>query len=235
VLAAVVVGIAGIAVPRTAAGLALQALALETAGIVLAVFLVLDGRWTWARVQQACLGGPNPCLLAFLAWIALSTVFSPLPEFSRWEALRQLGGALIYLAVVYGLSVERHLGVLQFALAAAACLAVGSASVSLRDQTTPFMEGAYQNTQLLAAFTGLVLPVLAMASAGDGLLVPLAALSGTVLATAGLLLSQNRSAWAGTLVAGRWWRDAGLAYSGLATCGGARGGGWSRAIGLPKR
>ncbi len=201
VLGAAIIGVASLAAPPGRGWLGLQALIAEAAGIVLTVFLVSHGDWTRARAFDAFCTGPNSLVLGFLGWVSLSAALSPLPDYSRTEALRHIGGAMIYFAVVHGISVRRHLGMLLLALAVATICATFGAGERLMRMDSPFISGAYQNTQLLAAFLGLILPLLVVgAVAAEWSVAQVFCQAGTIVAAAGVLLTRNRSTWIGVAV-----------------------------------
>ena len=196
------VGVATINLPNNGVWLGVKAFALEAVGIVLAVFAVSRGEWTRERVRGALAAAPNLAILAFLIWIGISAARSDLPVQSRYEAMRYLGGGLVYFAVVYGLSVRRHLGDFVAALLAAASLAALLAFINAGETNYQNIAGAFRNNQLLAAFLCLLMPVILMASQADE--EPwrkLAAQVAIVVVVAGLLVARNRSAWFGALAA----------------------------------
>jgi O-antigen ligase len=205
-LGALLIALPTVTLPSTGVWIGLKALALETVGIILAVYIVSAGQWTWPRVRAALLAAPNVAILAFLLWIAISVarpdVHPLFKQMSYFEALRHLGGALIYFAVVYGLSVRRHLSRLLWFLAAAAFLAAIIAFTTYGESIDKKVAGAFQNAQLLAGFLCLILPVMLTASAQDDD-VPLrtGAQIAVIVMAAGILVSQNRSAWFGTAAA----------------------------------
>jgi O-antigen ligase len=202
VLGGLVLAIPTINLPNQGVWLGVKAFALETIGILLAVFVVSRGEWTRERVRGALLAPPNLAILGFLAWVGLSAALSKLPNWSRYEAMRHLGGGLIYFAVVYGLSVRRNLGSLITILLVAGSLGAILAFVNLGELDTNHLAGAFRNTQLLGGFLCLIMPLVLMASQTDD--EPwrrIAAQVSIVIVVGALLMARNRSAWAGSGVA----------------------------------
>jgi O-antigen ligase len=190
-----------VSLPNTGGWLGIKAFALEAAGIILSLFVVSRGDWTWARIRAALVAAPNVAILAFLAWVGLSAARSPLPQLSRYEAMRHLGGGLIYFSLVYGLSVRRHLPRLVEILLLAGSVGALLAFMNFSETGATRVSGAFRNGQLLAAFLCLLLPVVMMAAvAGEENWSRIAAQVATVIVAAGVLLSQNRSAWFGSLL-----------------------------------
>lgn len=190
-------------VPLPASGLWLgaKAFVVEAVAIVLAVMVVSGTQWTKARVRAAATAAPNLAIAAYLLWVGISAARSDLPELSRYEGMRQLGGGLIYFSVVYGFSVRRHLGKLVTVLLGVASLAALLAFMSASDGQLSQLSGALRNEQLLAGFLCLSLPVILVVSQMDE--EPWRRYAGqaaAVIVIAGLLVCKNRSAWLGSLV-----------------------------------
>lgn len=202
VLATLLVAFPAITLPEIGAWLGVKAFVLEAAGVIVAIVVVSRGDWTWTRVKAALLAGPNPFILLFLAWIGLSAARSPLPGFSRYEAMRHLGGGLVYFAVAYGVSPRHTLGRFVGVLSLAGSLAAALALRTFGDDSQFQMGGAFRNSQLLAAFLCLIMPVVLMASqADDEPWRKTAHQIAMVILAAGILMSRNRSAWVGSLIA----------------------------------
>jgi O-antigen ligase len=196
------VAVVSISAPDRGVWLGLKAFLLEAAGIVLAVYVVSRGEWTRARVFAALSSPTNLAVLAFLAWVGVGAAFAPYPGPARYEAMRQLGGGLIYFAVVYGVALRHQLGSLVILLAAAGAIAAGVGSVRLLQDATADLVGAYRNAQLLAAFLALLMPIVIMQSQADSEPVRrVGALAAGTVMLAGLLLARNRGAWIASLVA----------------------------------
>jgi len=202
ILGALLLAIATINLPSGQGWLAVKAFAVEVAGILLAVLVVSRGEWTWARARAALTAAPNLMILLFLAWVGVSVVLSDLPMYSRYEGMRHLGGALIYFGVVYGLSVRRHLERFVNVLLLAGSLAAVLAFINYSDTDASRIAGAFREEQLLAAFLSLQLPLVLMAShAEQDSRRRIPAQVAVVILLAGLLVTQNRSAWIGALLA----------------------------------
>ena len=201
-LAALVVAIPTVTLPNEGMWLGVKAFALEAVGIALAVFIVSRGEWSRERIRAAFTAAPNIAIMALLVWVGVSAALSDLPTFSRFEAMRHLGGALIYFCVVYGLSVRRQLGYLVLALLAAGSLAAVVGLAQAESTEAGRLEGAFHNGELMAGFLALLLPLALMASQTDESGWRRTAIQATVVIIgAGILVTRNRSAWAGTAVA----------------------------------
>jgi O-antigen ligase len=198
-LAALLVLVITVPLPDGGLWLGARAFAVEAVAIILAVSIVSTGEWTRQRIRAALTAAPNVAIGLFLLWVGISAARSDLPELSRYEAMRHLGGGLIYFGVVYGFSVRRHLGKLVVALLAAASLAALLAFMMATDGQTGNLAGALRNHQLLAGILCVSLPIVVVVSQMDedpwrryG------AQAAAVIVIAGLLVSRNRSAWLGS-------------------------------------
>lgn len=199
-LAGLLLLVTTVPLPNSGLWLGAKAFAVEAVAIVLAVLVVSDNRWTRARVLAAATAAPNVAIAVFLLWVGVSAARSDLPELSRYEGMRYLGGGLIYFSVVYGFSVRRHLGKLVTVLLAVASLAALMAFVTTAEGQLDHLSGALRNEQLLAAFLCLSLPVTLVVSQMDE--EPWRRYAGqaaAVIVIAGVLVSKNRSAWLGSL------------------------------------
>lgn len=174
---------------------------LAAVGTVLACWAFLAGDWPEGRTRWAWRSGPNPAILVFLAWIGLSVVLSPFPEHSHYEAMRCVGGALLYFAVAYGLpgrEAHRLAGVICGVLAAGSLVAF----ILTGNRGSGRISGAFLDEQLLAAFLCVLFPVAVAAIRTDqGMVRRLLALAASVLGLMGLVVTRNRSTWAGAVVA----------------------------------
>ncbi|MCC2669083.1 MAG: hypothetical protein K0Q72_1554 [Armatimonadetes bacterium] len=201
-LAGLLLLIATVPLPKTGAWLSVKAFAFEAVGIVLAVLVVSGGAWTRARVLAAVTAAPNVAIGLFLVWVGISAARSPIPELSNYEAMRHVGGGLVYFAIVYGLSVRRQLGKLMLVLLVAASLSALLAFVSATDGHLDRMAGAMRNEQLLAGLLCLTLPVvLVVSQMDDDPWRRYGAQAAAVIVIAGILVCKNRSAWLGTAFA----------------------------------
>lgn len=216
ILGALLIGGSTIGLPNEGFWLGVKALALETVAVVLMVFVFSQGDWTPARVRAALLAPPNLLILLFLVWIGISYAQIGL-EFSRpgtpplaqrlnkmaqYEAMRHLGGGLLYFAVVYGFSMRRHLDRLVTLLVLAGTLASIVAFATFNQEQFGKMSGAFRNSQLFGGVLCLLFPIVLMAARSD---VEgwrrLTAQCATVVLAAGILANGNRSAWFGTVAA----------------------------------
>jgi len=201
-LAGLLVVVTTVPLPHGGIWLGARAFAVELVAIILAVSIVSTGEWTRARVLAAVTALPNLAIGAFLLWVGVSAARSDLPDVSRYEAMRHLSGGLIYFSIVYGFSVRRHLGKLVVVLLVAASLASLLAFLTATEGRLDHLSGALRNHQLLAGLLCLSLPVVLVVSQMDE--EPwrrYAAQAAAVVVIAGLLVSKNRSAWLGTVVA----------------------------------
>lgn len=213
-LGILLLGIATIALPNEGYGRGLKALALEAVAIALTVLVLSRGDWTPARVRAAVTAAPNVAIALFLLWLGISYVsvlastaggaelLAQVRKMSQYEGMRQLGGGLLYFAVLYGLSIRRHLDKVVSLLVAAGILAAVVAFATYSESDAGKMAGAFRNSQLFGGVLALLLPVVVMAAISDeeGWR-RLSAQCATVLILAGILANGNRSAWLGTLVA----------------------------------
>lgn len=202
--------------PERSPWLAAKGFALTAGGIVLAVWVFSRGDWPASRLKAAVTAPVNLCVLGMLLDIGVSLARSPLPEVSRFEAMRYLGGALVYFATVYGLagrsSLQRGMELVALVAGVAGIVAFitygesGLAGEGLR------LSGAFRNEQLLGGFLCVTLPlVIAAAFSLDAPLRRTGAQVAAVIVLGALLASRNRSAWLGS-IAGLaalgvlWWR-----------------------------
>lgn len=193
--------ITAVPLPNHGLWLGAKAFAVEAVAIALAVLVVSDSQWTRARVLAAATAAPNVAIAAFLLWVGLSAARSDLPELSRYEGMRYLGGGLIYFSVVYGFSARRHLGRLVGLFLLVSSLAALLAFATTTDGQFERLSGALRNEQLLAAFLCLSLPLNLIVSQMDE--EPWRRYAGqaaTLIVAAGVVVCKNRSAWLGSLV-----------------------------------
>jgi len=207
-LAALLIAVPAVRLPGGGPMLALKGFVIEVVGIFLAAIIIARGEWSWRRTLAALTAAPNLAILAFLVWVAVSAARSELPQFSRYEAMRYAGGSLIYFGVVYGLSLRRHLSQLLDVLLIAGAAGAIMAFLNYGETDTSRLAGAFRNEQLLAGFLCILFPIVLVASQKsslpedrDQLWRHLAAQAVAVMLAAGILVSQNRSAWMGTALA----------------------------------
>jgi hypothetical protein len=197
-LAAMMVGLATVGLPNKGLWLGAKALVLEVVAIIVAMVIVSNGDWSRERVKAALSAPVNIALMGFLGWVALSAALSPLPKYSSYEAMRHLGGALVYFCIVYGPSIRRHLSDYTLVLSITGILAAFTSLLSITNTTDLTIAGSYKNIQLLASVLGVLLPIVWLTSrCDDHPLRKMVALSAAGFLLVGVLVLQNRSIWAG--------------------------------------
>src|SRR5688572_25096746 len=201
-LAAMMVGLATIGLPSHGLWLGAKALVLEVVAIIVAMVIVSNGEWGRERVKAALFAPINIVLLAFLAWVAFSAATSSMPKYSSYEAMRHLGGALLYFCIVYGPSIRRHLSDYTLVLSITGILAAFTSLLSITNTTDLTIAGSYKNIQLLASVLGVVLPIAWLTSrCEENGLRKMVALSSAGFLLVGVLVAQNRSIWLGCGIA----------------------------------
>jgi O-antigen ligase len=184
--------------PEAGPWLGLKAFLLEISGIILAVVVLSRGDWTMARVRST-LGAPiNVAILGFIIWIGISAATATVQRYARYDAMRHLGGVLIYVAALYGLSARRQLNKAVWLLATVGSLSAVAAFLNAAEDDVQRIAGAFHNQQLLAGFLCLLFPLALIASQQERDAGPKIGLQvAVVIIGAGLLVTQNRSAWLG--------------------------------------
>jgi O-antigen ligase len=177
--------------------------------VAFALLALLLGRLTWSphRVKRFLLTGPNLPILLLVAWAALSFLLTA-PASGRAhnialaELLRLGCGAIVYFAAAYLCCTRERLRQLVLILLVGGALAsvAGIASYTWSEPHTA--TAAFGNSQLLAAYLVVLLPVAVVFSQvgemdGRRLLACVAA----VLIASALLLTGDRSAWIGAAAA----------------------------------
>lgn len=201
-IAAMTVGLATVGLPSHGMWLGAKALVLEVVAIIVAMVIVSNGDWSRERVKAALTAPVNIVLMAFLAWVALSAALSPMPKYSSYEAMRHLGGALLYFCIVYGPSIRRHLSDYTLVLSVTGILAAFTSLLSITNTTDLTIAGSYKNIQLLASVLGVLLPIVWLTSrCDDNGMRKMIALSSSGFLLVGVLVLQNRSIWLGCGVA----------------------------------
>lgn len=201
-LAAMMVGLATIGLPSQGLWLGAKALVLEVVAIIVAMVIVSNGDWSRERVKAALSAPINIVLLLFLGWVAFSAARSSMPKYSSYEAMRHLGGALLYFCIVYGPSIRRHLSDYTLVLSITGILAAFTSLLSITNTTDLTIAGSYKNIQLLASVLGVLLPIVWLTSrCEENSLRKMVALSAAGLLLVGVLVSQNRSIWLGCGIA----------------------------------
>lgn len=200
VLAVLLLGLPTVTLPDSGPWLAVKAFALEAVAIALAVLVFSRGEWTGARVKAAVLNPVNLAALGFLLWVGVSAAGAPIPKFARYEAMRHLGGGLVYFAILYGISARRQLNGFVRLLAVVASLAAIAAFLNAQETSLQAVAGAFHNRQLLAGFLCLLFPLVLIASQLEEETWPKIGLQvAVVIVGAGVMVSFNRSAWFGTV------------------------------------
>lgn len=192
------IALASIPLPPEGMWRAAKSFSVVAAAIVLAVVALARGEWTAARVRAALLAVPNFAVLLFVSWVGISTFASDLPDISREEAIRHLGGALVYVGAVYGLAGHRSLERLVNLILVAGVAAAGVALAMVAHQSAERYAGAFHNEQLLAAFLCVVGPVVVTRSLAEDDPWRRSLVQGAALVVAAAIaMSRNRSAWLG--------------------------------------
>lgn len=197
-LAALLLALPTVILPASGPWLAAKAFVLEAVAIVLAVLVFSRGEWTAARALAAFRQPVNLAVLAFLVWIGISAAMAELPRLARYEALRHLGGGLVYFAALYGLSARRQLDRVLWLLAGVGSLSAVAAFLNAGETDVQRIAGAFHNQQLLAGFLCLLFPLVLVGSQAERETWPRLGMQvAVVVVGAGILVTQNRSAWFG--------------------------------------
>src|SRR6267143_2122221 len=163
--------------------------------------------WSISGLRRFFNTGPNLALMLLVGWAALSFALTA-PSGGRGrdialvEMLRLASGAAIYFAVVYRCNSRDSLKLAVILLLVGGWLASVAGMISAGAQEFHFETAAFGNSQLLAAFLALLLPV-PVIFAQRGKLTGarrLFAMGVTVMVVAALLLTHNRSSWSGSVV-----------------------------------
>jgi len=176
-----------------------RTLALELAAIALLLFTGLRGSFSVEGARRFLRAGPNLAILLFVGWSLITYLDSPFQTYGRYQLLALSGGVIVYFAVAYALAARRNLQKLVAGLTGAVILSVIVASLFFEQQGSRLV-ASFGDSQLYAGFLVVLLPlVLAAAQAEENPLRRAAAQFATVLALGGILLTHNRSAWAGVV------------------------------------
>jgi O-antigen ligase len=189
-----------IASPLAAAAHYAPALVYEAMAIVLFATLLSQLRWKTNREKVLAFvrTGPNVPILLFLGWVAFSCARS-VNAAALQEALRIGSGVLLYFVVAYHFRRSDHLSrlfdTLLFVGIVTALFGLAQFSMGGVERAA----GPFSNTQLLASFLMVLLPIVVVVAISEKHPArQLAAQVAAVLMAACLLLTQTRSAWLGS-------------------------------------
>lgn len=184
--------------PEAGPWLGLKAFLLEIAGIILTVLVLSRGDWTASRVRAALSAPINLAILGFILWIGVSAATATVQRYARYDAMRHLGGVLVYVGALYGLSARRQLNKAVWLIAAVGSLSAIAAFLNATEDDVQRISGAFHNQQLLAGFLCVLFPLVLVASQQEKEAWPKIGLQvAVVIIGAGILVTQNRSAWLG--------------------------------------
>jgi hypothetical protein len=202
VLGAFALAAATVSLPEEGTWLHVKGWALAAAGALAALLLLFRRRAQGKGSPGAAFTAPDLFVLPLALWLVVSAFGSDVRRESWYEVVRNLGGMLVYAAAAYGLSdrrdLSRILGILGITAGAGALFAI------LNQMATgiKYPTGAFRNEQMLSAFLALLMPVLLGSMLGAREAVPrLARLVPVVLCLAAIIMTDNRSAWAASVVA----------------------------------
>ncbi len=178
------------------------AITLETFALFLMTALLWRAKWDLrAENVRRFLGtGANLPIVALLGLMTVSCVFSPVKLFSIQELLRTGSGILLYFVVAYQFRQSKHLSLLvNVVLSLSALVALGG-MIGYQLFSEARASAVFGNSQPLASFVMLLLPlVAALAWTDKSLARRNVATIVAVLMVGCLMLTQGRSAWAGAL------------------------------------
>jgi len=202
-------------VPNTGAWQGMKWFAMQAVVFASLVFLLAKVRWSPQGIRQFLATGPNLALVLLVGWAGLSFVSftnTALPEMmttpparlrdiAMAELLRLVGGAILFFAAMYRCSSRERLNSLLLLLLGGGVLASVSGLLSYSTSASNVATAAFGNSQLLASFLVLLLPV-AVVFAQQGAMNArrIFALTAAVMVIGTLFLTQNRSAWIGAAV-----------------------------------
>lgn len=171
---------------------------LQGSTVALLTLLAAGGPYP---VRDSLRRGPNPLLLALLAWCLLSAVLAPFRTFAVAELLRLLLCGGVYFAASTGLTLREAPLAAYTVLLLGAAVALGG--IVQFGSGQPLRQGEitslFGNHEQFGSFLALLLPVaLAFALDREGEpRVLLGAQAVTLIVGGALLLTRTRSAWAG--------------------------------------
>jgi O-antigen ligase len=169
----------------------MMALALLGLGLV-QVRVTPERRAVWAFLRT----GPNLPVLLLVLYGGVSWVRSPLPGMSAVEWWRLASGAALYIVVAHALSRREQLQSVLDVLIGVAILASVLGFLSIGRVEATRITGTFGNSQLLAGFLLLLLPLLVtvwFSDVGPGR--KIAAQVGALLTGCALIQAQTRTSW----------------------------------------
>ncbi len=190
--------------PVSAHNPALGAALLEGCAIVLLAMLVLRADWRGGlgKVVEFVKSATNLPVLLFLAVAGASILMTPDWKVGVQEFLRLGSGVVIYFAIAHHIRRSDQLSVLVDVVLFLSCAIALAGFVQFDGSATTFATGLFGDHQLYGSCLMALLPVAAAVAVSEKS--PgrqLFARCATVLASAGLLISNTRSAWIGAAVA----------------------------------
>ena len=199
---AMIVAVPLLAAPADRNLTGIAALTLESFALVLMTALLWRAKWDLRaeNVRRFFATGANLPIVLLLSAMIVSCVFSPSKLFSIQELLRTGAGILLYFVVAYQFRQSKHLSLLVgVVLSLSAIVAIGGmAQYQMMSQDRA--SAIFGNSQPLASFVMLLLPVVASLAWTDKNPVRRnAAMIVTVLMAGCLMLTQGRSGWIGAI------------------------------------
>src|SRR5262245_43112341 len=153
--------------PDSGRWLGVRACVMQCGALALAALVLARARWEPRRLGRFLSSGPNLAVLLLLGWSTLSlSVVAPRTGTGRdlavAEWLRIGCGAALYFAVAYGVRTRLRLRQAVLLVLAGAGLAGLAGVLSAASAPDQLATAAFGNSQLLAAFLVLLLPVAAV-------------------------------------------------------------------------
>ena len=200
VLCVLMLAVVGVTVGPTREWFRARVFAIDVVVVLLAFWVVVTQDWPWARIRAFLAHPLHLAIGGFLGWVALSSLWSEVPQYSQFELLRHGTGVLLYFGVVCGLS-GGQVGAVAGTLVVSAALAGFQGLVGSTRHRDGWVAGNFVDPQLLAGFLCLALPIAAgLAGGGHHSRTRTAVGAASMLAAVALLGTHNRSAWVGGAV-----------------------------------
>lgn len=180
-----------------------QVVVLGFLGLLMVVGWALraQGGVSLEKVRTFLTSGPNLPIILYTVWNGISALTSTEPAQSRWAMVQLCFGVVLYAVVVYQFRHKEQVRALLASVMAIAVVAV-LAGLALQRGQVGRLAGFAKDSQLFGAFLLLLLPVTLGVAAGTRNKVwKLAAQMGAVLVIGGLLMTNTRSSWLGSIVA----------------------------------